>query len=113
VVADRLGAVLLAAQLNVVLACRLWPRSLTGELLEADKQALRDSAQAAQVDPKQQIAVRFDQRGGLPNGREPGEERSVPAGCDEPVQFGGEKLDEDEIPGDSAELGEDGAKLGT
>jgi len=91
--------ILLAAELNVVLARRLWPRSLTGELLDADKQALRDSAQATQVDPRQQIAVSFDQRGGLPNGREPSEERSVPAPCDKPVQFGGgEKLDEGEIP---------------
>ena len=105
--------VLLAAELNVVLARGLWPRSLTGELLDADKQALRDSAHAAQLDRRQQIAVRFDQRVGLPHGREPGEERSVPAGCDETVQFGGEQPGEGEIPRDSAELGEDGAKLGT
>jgi membrane protein len=68
--------ILLAAELNVVLARRLWPRSLSGELLDADKQALRDSAHAAQLDPRQKIAVRFDQRAGLSNGREPGEERS-------------------------------------
>jgi hypothetical protein len=105
--------ILLAAELNVVLARRLWPRSLTGELLDTDKQALRASTQAAQLDPRQQIAVRFHQRAGLPNGREPGEDRSVPAECDETVQFGGEQLDEGKIPGDSAELGEDGANLGT
>jgi YihY family inner membrane protein len=105
--------ILLAAELNVVLARRLWPRSLTGELLDADKRALQDSAHAAQVDPRQQIAVRFDQHVGLPNGHEPGEERSVPAGCDETVQPGGEQLDEGDIPGDSAELSEDGARLGT
>src|SRR5450755_4484563 len=34
----------IAAELNVVLARRLWPRSLTGELVEADRQVLRDSA---------------------------------------------------------------------
>jgi membrane protein len=68
--------VLIAAEPNVVLARRLWPRSLTGDLLEADKRALGDSAHAAQLDPRQQITVRFDQRVGLSNGREPGEERS-------------------------------------
>jgi hypothetical protein len=105
--------VLLAAELNVVLARRLWPRSLTGELLDADRLALRASAQAAQVDPRQQIAVRFDQHVGLPNGHARGEERSVPAWCDATVQPGGEELDEGDIPGDSAEFGEDGARLGT
>jgi len=50
---------LIAAELNVVLARRLWPRSLTGELLQADKQSLRDAAQAAQLDDREQIAVRF------------------------------------------------------
>jgi len=67
--------ILLAAELNVVLARRLWPRSLTGELLDADKQALRDAAHAAQLDRRQQIAVSFD--GGSPsNGREPRAEGS-------------------------------------
>jgi hypothetical protein len=32
--------ILIAAEFNVVLARRIWTRSLTGELLEADKQAL-------------------------------------------------------------------------
>jgi membrane protein len=68
--------ILIAAELNVVLARRLWPRSLTGELPEADRQALRDSAHAAQLDPRRHIAVRFDQRAGAPSGREAGEERS-------------------------------------
>ena len=104
--------VLLAAELNVVLARGLWPRSLTGELLDADKQALRDSAQAAQLDPRQQIVVGFHPRAGVPNGHEPGEERSVPAGCDGTVQFGGEQPGEGEMPRDSAGLGEDGAKVG-
>ena len=57
--------------------------------------------------------VGFHPRAGVPNGHEPGEERSVPAGCDETVQPGGEQLDEGDIPGDSAEFGEDGARLGT
>ena len=105
--------ILLAAELNVVLARRLWPRSLTGELLDADKQALRDSAQAAQLDPRQQIVVGFHPRAGVPNGHEPGEERSVPPACDEPAPFRGEQLDEGDIPSGPAELGEDGASLGT
>jgi membrane protein len=53
--------ILLAAELNVVLARNLWPRSLIGDLLEADKQALGDSARAAQLDRRQHIAVTFDQ----------------------------------------------------
>jgi membrane protein len=73
--------ILLAAELNVVLARRLWPRSLSGELLEADRQALRDSARAAQLDPRQQIAVGFDKRAGPSNGCESGEERSDEDGC--------------------------------
>jgi membrane protein len=66
--------ILIAAELNVVLARGLWPRSLTGELLEADKQALRDLAHAAQLDRRQHISVRFGQR--MPNGPNAGEERS-------------------------------------
>ena len=62
--------ILIAAELNVVLARRLWPRSLTGELLEADKHALRASAHAAQLDPRQQITVTFEQRGDLPRRHE-------------------------------------------
>ena len=68
--------ILIAAELNVVLARELWPRSLTGELLEADKRALRDSAHAAQLDPRQHIGVRFGQRAGLPNGRNARDERA-------------------------------------
>ena len=67
--------ILIAAELNVVLARGLWPRSLTGELLEADKRALRDSARAAQLDSRQHIAVRFGQRTGLRKGAK-AEERS-------------------------------------
>lgn len=61
--------ILIADELNVVLARRLWPRSLTGELLEADKRALRDAARAAQLDPRQRIAVRFEPGGRSPNSR--------------------------------------------
>jgi membrane protein len=67
--------ILLAAELNVVLARSLWPRSLTGDLLEADKQALGDSARAAQLDRRQHIAVTFEQPTRLPHNREPGAER--------------------------------------
>ena len=68
--------ILIAAELNVVLARKLWPRSLTGDLLAPDRQALRDSARAAQLDPRQHIAVSFGQHNGLPDGREAGDERS-------------------------------------
>ena len=60
--------ILIAAELNVVLSRRLWPRSLTGDLLEADKRALRASAYAAQRDRRQQIAVSFGERTDVPNG---------------------------------------------
>ena len=50
---------LIAAELNVVLARRLWPRSLAGALRPADERTLRDSAQAQQRDPRQHITVTF------------------------------------------------------
>jgi len=62
--------ILIAAELNVVVARRLWPRSLTGELLDTDKQALRASAYAAQLDPRQQINVTFEPGGDLPRRHE-------------------------------------------
>jgi membrane protein len=68
--------VLLAAELNVVLAHRLWPRSIAGELLETDKQALRDSARRVQADPRQHITVSFRPAEGPLDEREPSEERS-------------------------------------
>ena len=58
--------ILIAAELNVVLARKLWPRSLTGDLLEADKRVLNDLARSAQLDRRQQITVRFGKR---PDGR--------------------------------------------
>ena len=51
---------LLAAEVNVVLHRRLWPRSLTGDLVPADREALRRSAAAARQDRRQEILVRFD-----------------------------------------------------
>ena len=48
---------LMAAELNVVLARRLWPRALAGELLPADEAALRAAVQAEQRDRRQQITV--------------------------------------------------------
>ena len=51
---------LLAGEVNVVLHRRLWPRSLTGELEPADRDALRRSAEAARQDRRQEILVRFD-----------------------------------------------------
>jgi YihY family inner membrane protein len=50
---------LLAAEANVVLRWRLWPRSLTGELEAADRAALRRLAKEARWDPSEQIAVNF------------------------------------------------------
>ena len=52
---------LLAAELNVVLHRRLWPRSLSGPLEPADREALTRLAEAAQRDPRQRITVRFDE----------------------------------------------------
>jgi YihY family inner membrane protein len=50
---------LIAAELNVVLRWRLWPRSLTGELEPADRRALQRTAQAARMDRRQEIEVGF------------------------------------------------------
>ena len=51
--------VLIAAELNVVLRRRLWPRGLGGELLPADREVLRRAAAAARRDERQEIVVRF------------------------------------------------------
>jgi membrane protein len=69
-----LGAhvLLAAAELNVVLARGLWPRTLVGALSPADRRALQDSAHAAQRDERERIAVTFDDGGahhpGTPDG---------------------------------------------
>jgi membrane protein len=51
---------LIAAEVNVVLHRRLWPRTLTGPLQPADRRALERSAAAARQDARQRIAVTFD-----------------------------------------------------
>ena len=51
---------LVAGEVNVVLHRRLWPRSLTGDLELADRDALRRTAEAARQDARQEILVRFD-----------------------------------------------------
>jgi YihY family inner membrane protein len=53
---------LVAAVVNVVLARRLWPRSLTGALTPADERAFRRSSEATRRDPRQRIAVSFEDR---------------------------------------------------
>ena len=50
---------LLAAETNVVLRWRLWPRSLAGELEAADRLALRRFAEATRRDQSERIAVSF------------------------------------------------------
>ncbi len=50
---------LVAAELNVVLRWRLWPRSLAGELEPADRRALQRFAEAARRDRRERIAVSF------------------------------------------------------
>jgi membrane protein len=52
---------LVAGEVNVVLAQRLWPRSLFGGLLAAaDERAMRTAAEAEQRDRRQHIVVSFD-----------------------------------------------------
>jgi uncharacterized BrkB/YihY/UPF0761 family membrane protein len=50
----------LGREVNGVLHSRLWPRSLTGDLEPADREALPSSARAARQDQRQEILVRFD-----------------------------------------------------
>jgi membrane protein len=52
---------LVAAEVNVVLRRRLWPRSLTGELEAADRSALQRTAEAMRQDERQEILVRFSE----------------------------------------------------
>ena len=51
---------LIAAELNVVLRWRLWPRALTGVHEPADRRALRRYAEATRRDPGERIVVSFD-----------------------------------------------------
>jgi YihY family inner membrane protein len=50
---------LAAAEVNVVRHHRLWPRSLAGALVAADRVALGRTAAAVQQDERQEIRVRF------------------------------------------------------
>ena len=52
---------LIGAEVNAVRADRLWPRSLGGTLTDADRRALKRAAAVAQSDPRQRIAVTFDE----------------------------------------------------
>jgi YihY family inner membrane protein len=56
-----LGAhlLLVAAEVNVVLDRRLWPRSLTDELGAADRRALAEAVEAARLDERQEVVVRY------------------------------------------------------
>jgi membrane protein len=51
---------LVAAEANVVVRRRLWPRSLSGTLEPADRVALERLAQTMIADPRERIAVSFD-----------------------------------------------------
>jgi YihY family inner membrane protein len=53
---------LLAAEVNVVWKHHLWPRSLQGELTEADRVSLRRSAGQEERKDEQVVSVRFEQR---------------------------------------------------
>jgi membrane protein len=57
---------LIAAEINVVLARRLWPRSLAGALAPADRRALERAAAAARSDRRERIVVSFDDGDGDP-----------------------------------------------
>jgi membrane protein len=50
---------LVAAEVNVVLDQRLWPRSLFGGLVAADEQAMRRAAEAERRDEREEIVVSF------------------------------------------------------
>jgi YihY family inner membrane protein len=51
---------LYAAELNVVRARRLWPRSITDPITGADKQVLRDLAHQEERTPEERVAVGFE-----------------------------------------------------
>jgi YihY family inner membrane protein len=52
--------VLAAAELNVVLANRLWPRSLTGDDRHTDRRTLRQHAKVEERAPDEQVDAHFD-----------------------------------------------------
>jgi YihY family inner membrane protein len=51
---------LMAAEVNVVLARKLWPRSLAGDLRPADERTMRDAGEAGQRDRREHINVTFE-----------------------------------------------------
>jgi YihY family inner membrane protein len=51
---------LLAAELNVVLANGLWPRSLTGDDRRTDRRTLRQHAKVEERAPDERVEARFD-----------------------------------------------------
>jgi uncharacterized BrkB/YihY/UPF0761 family membrane protein len=51
---------LIAAEVNVVLARRLWPRTIAGALRPADERALGDAIKAEQSDARERIEITFD-----------------------------------------------------
>lgn len=55
-------ATMLAAEVNVVRTLRLWPRSLGAELLDADRKALRSSAEVEQRVEEEEVRVSFHRR---------------------------------------------------
>jgi hypothetical protein len=57
---------LVAAEVNVVLDQRLWPRSLFGGRVVADERAMRRAAEAEQRDRRQEIVVSFDDEAEAP-----------------------------------------------
>jgi membrane protein len=52
---------LLAAEINVVRARRLWPRSFSAPLLEADRRALTSAAEVEERIDEQNVEVSFDE----------------------------------------------------
>ncbi len=70
-----LGAQLtmISAEVNVVKARRLWPRSFfSNPLLEADRRALTHSAETEERIHEENVEVTFDEKAGDPTGGSPG-----------------------------------------
>jgi membrane protein len=101
---------LIAAEVNVVLDRGLWPRSVSGPLVRADRLALRAAAEAVQRDERQHIAVRFAGEPsavrigrGAPAGRQQQEQR------DEQAEHADDHEDDaDGLQVDPGQLGRDG-----
>lgn len=51
---------LVGAEVNVVAAERLWPRSLTGELTDADRRAMQRAVVAERRDARARVEIEFD-----------------------------------------------------